>query len=155
VTLEIYRTLLLRHSISAPAALPAGLDPSAPTPWISQQRRLSHRSDAGDLSDRFGIGIGLSLGFPQTLPSRSSLAKFRTVSRLEIGKQWVLRIRPLNRPVSADTLLELFRWWSPLPCDPWPFTRNHNHNSEFTIALMWPESTREFPHTAPSVGSLL
>jgi hypothetical protein len=155
VTLEIYRTLLLRHSISAPAALPAGLDPSAPAPWISQQRRpfssIRHRRSFRPVQYRHRP----QPRFPQTLPSRSSLAKFRTVSRLEIGKQWVLQSQPLDRPVFADTLLEPFRWWSPLPCDPRPFTRNHNHNSEFTIALMWPESTREFPHTAPSVGSLL
>jgi hypothetical protein len=82
-------TFSLCHSISAPTALPAGLDPSAPAAWISRHRRprslgndgldpsapaalpagldlsamiLSRRFNTGDCSAQFGIGIGIGLG---------------------------------------------------------------------------------------------
>jgi hypothetical protein len=85
--------------------------------WISQRRRpcdfsapsaliFSRRSDTSNPSDRCSIGIGLGLGFPD----------------FYLG---VVHRQPLDWPVSADTLLEPSRWWSPSLSDPRQFMRNH------------------------------
>jgi hypothetical protein len=115
---------------------------------------LSCRSHTGDCSARFGTGIGIGLGLD--FPNFTLLEQFEEIS-----------YRISHRDRQAMGFAEVSHSIGQYPRIPFSslLDGDHHHrvthgclrtttNSEFTIAPMWPESTREFPHTAPSVGSL-